>query len=257
MATLGKSTMSNKAYFVADAHLGANKELERRTVPALLSLFDEVKQNKGSLYILGDLFDFWFEFKHSLPKIHIQVLAKLFELKREGCPIVFVAGNHDFWMESYLGRELGATTCVDWFECEIQRKRVFLSHGDGLTSGDIGYKILKKILRSKLNIALYRLIHPDIAFPFALACSRLSRKTSVAEMKFIAETLFREVALRRFEAGCDFVLVGHVHLPYEKEHNGKRFLIVGDWIENLSYLVMEEGQIRRMIWSLADGPRAV
>lgn len=254
MSTLNISSMRGKAYFVADAHFGANPEIEKRTVPCLLSLFDQVKQDGAALYILGDLFDFWFEFRHSLPKIHVQVLAKLFELKRAGCPIVFFAGNHDFWMEGYLRRELGATVCVDWLECVIQGKRVFMSHGDGLASGDIGYKILKRILRSRLNIALYRLIHPDIAVPFALACSRLGRKTTIPEMELIADKFFREVALRKFEKGCDMVVIGHVHLPYERVQNGKQFLIVGDWIETLSYLVMENGKVKRMIWSPDSHP---
>lgn len=250
MTTASAAAMTNKVYFVADAHLGANEELEKRTVPALLCLLDEVARDGASLYVLGDLFDFWFEFKHGVPKIHIEVLAKLYELKGAGCPIVFLAGNHDFWMGNFLERELGATVCADSIECEIQGKRVFLSHGDGLATGDVGYKILKKILRSKINVALYRLIHPDVAVPFALACSRLGRKTSVAEMKLIAEKLFREVALKKFERGLDLVVMGHVHLPYEREHGGRKFFIVGDWIESLSYLVMEGGQVRRMAWPL-------
>jgi UDP-2,3-diacylglucosamine hydrolase len=239
---------TGKVYFVADAHLGANEEIEKHTVPALLSLFDEVKREKASLYVLGDLFDFWFEFRHSVPKIHIEVVAKLYELKLAGCTIVFVTGNHDFWMEGFLRRELAQVVSSDWFECDIQGKRVCMSHGDGLASGDAGYKLLKKILRSKVNVALYRLIHPDFAIPFAFACSRLSRKTSVAEMKFIAEKLFREVALNRFADGFDVVVLGHVHLPYEREQDGKEFFIVGDWIENLSYLVMESGKISRKVW---------
>jgi UDP-2,3-diacylglucosamine hydrolase len=250
MTTASMATMTSKAYFVSDAHLGANEEIERRTVPALLSLFDEVKREKASLYILGDLFDFWFEFKHTVPKIHMEVIAKLFELKRARCPIVFVVGNHDFWMEDFLKKELAQVVSSNWLESEIQGKRVCMSHGDGLASGDMGYKLLKKVLRSRVNIALYKLIHPDVAIPFALTCSRLSRRTTVAEMKFIAEKLFREVALKRFEEGFDLVLVGHVHLPYEREQNGKKFFIVGDWIEELSYLVMEGGKIKRMTWPL-------
>jgi len=248
MSTLNISNSSRKAYFVADAHLGANPALERHTVPALLSLFDQVQRDRAALYILGDLFDFWFEFRHSVPKIHIEVLAKLFELKRAGCPIIFFAGNHDFWMEDYLRRELGATVCVDWLECEIQGRRVFLSHGDGLVGGDLGYKILKRILRSRPNIALYRLVPPDIAVPFALACSRLGKKTTVPQMQKIAGRFFRELALKRFQMGCDIVVMGHVHLPCEMEQDGKRFFIVGDWIEDLSYLVMENGEMKRVIW---------
>jgi UDP-2,3-diacylglucosamine hydrolase len=239
---------TGKVYFVADAHLGANQEIEKHTVPALLSLFDEVRRERASLFVLGDLFDFWFEFRHTVPKIHLEVVAKLYELKLAGCPIVFVTGNHDYWIEGFLKKELAHVVSSDWLECEIQGKHVCMAHGDGLASGDTGYKLLKKILRSKVNMALYRLIHPDFAIPFALACSRLSRKTSVAEMKFIAEKFFREVALKRFEDGFDLVVIGHVHLPYEREQNGKRFFIVGDWIEDLSYLVMEGGKISRKVW---------
>lgn len=239
---------SRKVYFIADAHLGANPVSEISTVPALLSLLDEVKREKSALYVLGDLFDFWFEFRRSIPNIHPAVMAKLCELAAAGCPLGFAGGNHDFWMLDYLKRELGATVSEGWIECELQGKRVCMAHGDGFRSGDTGYKILKRILRSKVNIALYRLLPADIGVPFALSCSRASRKTSVSEMTRIAEKLFREVALKKFEEGFDLVILGHVHMPYERAQGEKRFVIVGDWIENLSYLVMEEGRLTRRSW---------
>jgi len=240
--------ISRKVYFIADAHLGANAALEKSTVPVLLALLDEVKREKAALYVLGDLFDFWFEFRHSVPNIHPAVIAKLCELAAAGCPMGFAGGNHDFWMLDYLKRELGATVSEGWIECELQGRRVCMAHGDGFRSGDTGYKILKRILRSKVNIALYRLLPAEIGVPFALSCSRASRKTSVSEMTRIADKLFREVALKKFEEGFDLVILGHVHMPYERKHEEKRFVIVGDWIENLSYLVMEEGTISRRAW---------
>ncbi len=241
-------TVPRKAYFVADAHLGANAAVERKTVPALLRLMDEVKREKSALYVLGDLFDFWFEFRRSVPNIHPAVIAKLYELAEADCPLVFAGGNHDFWMLDFLRRRLGALASEGWIERAIQGRRVCMAHGDGLRSGDTGYKILKKILRSKVNIALYRLLPASIGVPFALACSRASRKTSVSEMTRIAEKLYREVAMKKFEEGFDLVILGHVHMPYEKAEGEKQFLIVGDWIENLSYLVMEGGRITRKFW---------
>jgi len=236
---------SRKVYFIADAHLGANAAVEKSTVPALLRLLDEVKREGAALYVLGDLYDFWFEFRRSVPNIHPAVIAKLRELAAAGCPLSFAGGNHDFWMLNFLSRELGAEVSDGWIERDIQGKRVCMAHGDGLRSGDNGYKLLKKILRSRVNIALYRLLPAGIGVPFALACSRASRKTSVSEMNRIADKLFREVALKKFEEGFDLVILGHVHMPHERTQGEKRFLIVGDWIENLSYLVMEGGRITR------------
>jgi UDP-2,3-diacylglucosamine hydrolase len=237
-----------KAYFISDAHIGANEETERRTVPALLSLLEEIKRDKASIYILGDLFDFWFEYKHAVPKAHLPVLTKLYELRDAGCPIGFTGGNHDFWMGEFLKRKLGCSFAPDWLEQKIQGKSVCMSHGDGLIRGDTGYKILKKILRNRLNIALYRLIHPDLGIPFATLCSRFGKQASPERMKLIVERLFEEVALEKFREGFDFVVVGHVHLPYEKEQNGKGLYVVGDWIENLTYLVMEGGRMNRRTW---------
>jgi UDP-2,3-diacylglucosamine hydrolase len=237
-----------RAYFVSDAHIGVNEEAERRTVPALLSLLDQVKREKASLFILGDLFDFWFEYRHSVPKAHLPVLTKLYELREAGCQVGFTGGNHDFWMGDFLKRELGCSVADEWLELELQGKKVCMAHGDGLIRGDTGYKLLKKILRSKLNIALYRLIHPDIGIPFATLCSRLGRQASPEEMKNIVDRLFEEVALGRFQKGFDLIVLGHVHLPYEKSHDSKAMYVVGDWIENLTYLVMENGRVTRKIW---------
>ncbi|MFH0778241.1 MAG: UDP-2,3-diacylglucosamine diphosphatase [Candidatus Eisenbacteria bacterium] len=245
-----------KAYFIADAHFGANRAAEKTTVPALLSLLDTVKTEGAGLYILGDLFDFWFEFRHAVPKIHVSVLAKLYELRDAGCPLGFAGGNHDFWMGEYLRRELGADVSADWLECRLQGRKTCMSHGDGLVSGDLGYKILKKMLRSRLNVGLYRLIHPDVGVPFALLSSRLSRKTSVSKMKEIADALFREVALGKFAEGFDLVILGHVHMPFHRTHEGREFYVVGDWIENLSYLVMENGRLKREAWGSRQEARS-
>jgi len=237
--------VSGKVYFVADAHLGANAAVETSTVPALLRVLDEVKQEQSTLFILGDLYDFWFEFRRSVTNIYPVVLDKLRELAAAGCHMGFAGGNHDFWMLDFLRRELGAEVSDGWIERDIQGKKVCMAHGDGLRSGDNGYKILKKILRSRVNIALYRLLPAGIGVPLALAFSRASRKTSVSEMNRIADKLFREVALKKFEEGFDVVILGHVHMPYERAQGEKRFLIVGDWIEDLSYLVMEGGRVTR------------
>ncbi|KPJ60111.1 MAG: hypothetical protein AMJ46_08375 [Latescibacteria bacterium DG_63] len=242
-------SLKEKAYFVSDAHIGANEEVERRTVPALLSLLEEIRHEKASLFVLGDLFDFWFEYRHSVPKAHLPILTKFYELREAGCRIGFTGGNHDFWMGDFLQRELACDVSGDdWLECELQGKKVCMAHGDGLIKGDTGYKILKRILRTRMNVALYRLIHPDVGIPFAALCSRLGKQASAEEMKRIVERLFEDVALEKFQEGFDFVVLGHVHLPYERTHNGKAMFVVGDWIENLTYLVMEEGQMTRRVW---------
>ncbi|UCF79166.1 MAG: UDP-2,3-diacylglucosamine diphosphatase, partial [Candidatus Eiseniibacteriota bacterium] len=172
-----------------------------------------------------------------------------------GCHIGFTGGNHDFWMGEFLERELGCSVSSGWLELEVQGKKLCMAHGDGLIRGDTGYKVLKKILRSRLNIALYKLVHPDVGIPFAKACSRLGRQASNEEMKRIVERLFQEVALLKFREGFDIVVVGHVHLPYEKTQDGKALFVVGDWIENVTYLVMEDGTMTRKMWKDAAGER--
>lgn len=152
-----------KTYFFSDVHLGlGTKDDDRKKEQRVIRFLDMVKNDARELYILGDLFDYWFEYKYVVPKGYFRLFAKLAELRYRGIQISYLAGNHDFWLKNYLTEELGITISPDPIERTIGGKRFYLHHGDGLLKNDTGYRILKRFLRNKLNIFLFSLIHPDL-----------------------------------------------------------------------------------------------
>ena len=141
----------------------------------MLAFFDRVASERAALYVNGDLFDFWFEYGHAIPKRFVRVLQALGELRRRAVPVTYVGGNHDFWIGNYLERELDVTFTDEALTLELQGRRIFLAHGDGLGPGDHGYKLLKRLLRNRLARGLFRWIHPDVGIPLATTVSHTSR----------------------------------------------------------------------------------
>jgi len=236
------------AYFLCDAHLGADPR--RDEAPREARLHDFLNHLPGratSLHILGDLFDFWFEYRTAIPRRYFGVLAALQRVREAGIPITYLAGNHDFWLGTFLRDELGVETCDGPVVVEAQGRRLWLHHGDGLVGGDLGYKVLKRILRNRASIALYGLLHPDLGIPLALWCSRWSRR-SRGHGPFTPDRLIREIADPRFREGYDGVLIGHFHQSFEHRDGDRRFLVLGDWIDRFTYAVLENGNLRLAAW---------
>jgi len=230
------------AFFISDAHLGTGTpEEEQRKTARLLLFFDRLPGNTESIWILGDLFDFWFEYAHAIPKKYFAVLARLAALASRGTEIVYVGGNHDFWLGSFFEKEIGAKVFCRPVEASIGPFRTFLAHGDGLVRPDLGYRVLKGVLRNPLAIRLYRALHPDVGIPLANLISRASRRKT-SKTVASSEKLFRQVALPHFEAGFDAVILGHIHRPEHRVENGKHFLVLGDWMEHFSYARFEAGK---------------
>jgi UDP-2,3-diacylglucosamine hydrolase len=228
-------------YFLSDAHLGGGPEEDNRR-RILLQFLSGLHGSADHLYILGDLFDFWFEYRHAVPKGHFRVLRALADLVEDGTPVTYLGGNHDFWCGSYLSREVGLVVHQRPLSITRQGRRIFLAHGDGLGPGDHGYRLLKAILRSPLAIALYRTIHPDLGIPLAYRVSKASRQHTKA-LRVILRDLSRHVAGPRFAKGYDAVVTGHIHDPQHLRGPGERdFLIIGDWLVNFTYVRLEGGQ---------------
>jgi UDP-2,3-diacylglucosamine hydrolase len=193
---------------------------------------------------VGDLFDFWFEYRHAIPKGHFAVCRALAEIRRDGVPVLYFGGNHDFWAGSYLREEIGLAVAERPCTLELQGRRVFVAHGDGLGPGDTGYKVLKRVLRNRVAIALYRSVHPDIGIPFAYAVSSVSRRYSEPR-EVILPKLARDIATPELARGHDAVVIGHVHEPAHLRLGDRgEFLVIGDWLENFTYVVLEEGRFR-------------
>ncbi len=235
-------------YFLADAHLGV--ESPAREVAREERLHDFLNSLPGraaALYIVGDLFDFWFEYRTAIPRRYFATLATLRRLREAGVSLTYLNGNHDFWLGSFLAEELGIETRNGPVALEAQGRRLWIHHGDGLIAGDLGYRLLKRVLRNRVSIGLYGLLHPDLGMPLAHLVSLWSRG-SRGEKPLAAERLWREIALPRFAEGFDAVLVGHFHHAYERREPGREFFLLGDWIQRYTYAVLEGGGVRLETW---------
>jgi UDP-2,3-diacylglucosamine hydrolase len=230
-----------KTYFVSDVHLGtpnhaASLEREKK----LVAWLDMVRFDAETIYIVGDLFDFWFEYRHAAPKGYTRILGKLAELVDSGIKIHFFTGNHDLWMFGYFEQELGIPVYYEPKQIEIGGRRFFIGHGDGLGPGDYGYKFIKKIFSNKLAQFLYRLVHPDVGISIAGFWSRRSRQAASQELEhFLGEdrewlVIFARETLQK--EYFDYFVFGHRHLPLDIDlGSGSRYLNLGDWLNYYSY----------------------
>ncbi|OQX87866.1 hypothetical protein B6D60_03090 [candidate division KSB1 bacterium 4484_87] len=222
-------------YFISDIHVGAafDKKLSGR-YQKLFSFFDSIKKEGNELFIVGDLFDFWFEYKQVVPAQFYFILFEISKLIDAGVKVHFQPGNHDCWHRDFMSRELHIELHDDIYTPTILGKKFYLFHGDGILKKDKGYRLLKKIFRHPVNIFLYRWLHPDIGIPFAKFMSQSSREYTTN--KFSDHTNeYIEFAKDKFAAGFDIVIIGHSHRPLLKRLNGSTFINLGDWIHNFSY----------------------
>lgn len=235
----------SKIYFASDFHLGLAKEkdgfLRERMI---ISWLDEIKADAKALYLVGDIFDFWFEYKTVVPRGFIRFLGKLAELSDVGIELIFFKGNHDMWMFDYFQKELNAKIIDNEFELYDQGKCFFIHHGDGLGSGDRQYKILKKIFRSRLCQWLFARLHPNLGIGIAQKWSAHSRAANADPEEFQGyekEWLIGH-SEQMFAEGkkYDFYIYGHRHLPYFIElKNGSKVLNLGEWFHSFTYAVWD------------------
>jgi UDP-2,3-diacylglucosamine hydrolase len=234
------------AYFLSDLHLGAYPQNERSSVPLLMDFLDQVQARGAHLYIVGDLMDFWFEYRSVIPRYPFRLLSRLKVLVESGCPVSYIAGNHDYWMGDFLTQDVGLATFPDLLETSIDGKRFFISHGDGIaTTGSTGYRTLKAFLRNPLVVSAFRLLHPDVGMAMAKAISRMSRKRSAKNNDQPDLEAFVRTKAQR---GFDYVVLGHLHHPKIFEVGNTCCLVVGDWIDSLTYGLFEDGHLTLHHW---------
>jgi UDP-2,3-diacylglucosamine hydrolase len=253
MTSSAHEAPADATLFVSDVHLGAGgRASDGARAARFLAFLDAHAARARALYVLGDLFDFWFDYRHAIPKQHVRVLARLGALVERGVPVRFFGGNHDFWAGPYLASEFGIEDCGGPQTLAIDGRKVALMHGDGLARGDRGYKLLKGLLRNRLTVGAYRALHPDLGIPFALWVSRLSRH-SRDESKVDREWLYRQLALPRFAEGADAAVTGHYHHPTHFLREGRDFLVLGDWVTHSTFAALHGGRFGLWAW---DGEKA-
>ena len=239
------SLQNKKIFFASDFHLGVpdyTSSLQRER--QIIRWLDSIKQEAHSIYLLGDIFDFWFEYKHTIPKGYVRLLGKLAELRDSGIPIFFFTGNHDMWMFDYFPKELGIPVYRKPQLLEIGDQKLLVGHGDGLGPGDHTYKVLKKFFNSKVCQWLFARIHPNLGITIANTWSRKSRITnSQRNEKFERkEGEFLWVYCNEVEKSThhDYYIFGHRHLPLNLEiRPNSTYINIGEWVHYKTYGVYD------------------
>ncbi|MCF8361757.1 MAG: UDP-2,3-diacylglucosamine diphosphatase [Prolixibacteraceae bacterium] len=240
----------NITYFISDVHLGApalnnNPERERLFVQWL----DNAAKDAAAIYLLGDIFDFWYEYKKVAPRGFVRTLGKIAEITDKGIPVYFFTGNHDIWVYDYLPSETGVTVYHEPVVATIEGKKFFLGHGDGLDPNEKGYLVLKKFFTSKTAQFLYSRLHPNFAFWIGhkwAKHSRLAKGTDPEVSKGPDFETCVTFAKRHLEKEhIDYFLFGHRHVMMDEQLNEKsRLLILGEWINYFSYAVFDGKELK-------------
>ncbi|WP_072763428.1 UDP-2,3-diacylglucosamine diphosphatase [Arenibacter nanhaiticus] len=236
-------------YFASDQHLGApTMEASLVREKKFVAWLDEVKKDAAAIFLLGDLFDFWFEYKTVVPQGFTRTLGKLAEITDSGIPIYFFVGNHDLWMNGYFEKELNITVFHKPQEFQINETSFFIGHGDGLGPHDIGYKRMKKVFTNPFFQWLFRWLHPDLGVRLGQYLSVKNKMISGDEdIKFLGEDkewLVQYCKRKLEKQHYDYFVFGHRHLPLEIDLNGKStYTNLGDWISYYTYGVFTEGRL--------------
>ena len=234
-----------KIYFISDFHLGipdyASSLVREKKV---VSFLESVRHDAEQIFILGDMFDFWYEYSKVVPRGYVRILGKLADFTDSGIPVHFFVGNHDMWMKNYLLKELNIPVYFHPKEFERRGKRFLVWHGDGLGPNDHGYKRLKKIFRNPACQWLFGILPPRMGMGIAHYMSRRSRiKTGFSDEKFLGEDkewliIYCKDVLKK--ENFDFFVFGHRHLAIDYRLNeGARYINLGDWIRFYTYAVFD------------------
>lgn len=254
MVVLIRMSPGNKIYFASDFHLGSYpSDQSRDREKHIISWLDFIKKDASELYLVGDIFDFWFEYSSVVPKGYIRFLGKLAELADLGIKITLFKGNHDMWMFGYLKDELKAEIISNEKEITLNGKTFYIHHGDGLGPGDAKYKFLKKIFRSPLCQWLFARLHPNLGIGIAQRWSKHSRISNNNEEKFLGEenewliVYAKEILENRH---YDYFIFGHRHLPYEIAlKNNSRIVNLGEWINYHTFAVWDGEELKLEKWN--------
>lgn len=230
------------AYVVSDIHLGA---VPASTERAFRDFLGHVEREASSLLINGDLFDFWFEYRHVILAEHFRVVARLAEVVEAGVPVTFVGGNHDAWAGDFLRARVGMTVADGPLAMTLGGRRALVAHGDGVGRGDLKYRALKAVIRHRATVGAFRLIHPDFGRRIALLASTTEHKAGDGDPHARGRADFirawAEERLRE-DPSLELVVAGHAHVPAVVEvAPGRWYANAGDWIRSFTYLVLPPG----------------
>ena len=233
-----------KIYFASDFHLGVpTYEKSRKREEKIVAWLSQIQEDADTIYLVGDIFDMWFEYKHAIPKYFTRFFGKIAELTDSGIRVVFFTGNHDMWMFDYLTQELGVEILTEELEFKLNGKSFLVAHGDGLGPGDTGYKIIKSIFRNRFCQWMFARLHPNFGLGIANYFSKTSRNHSVNDDKFLGEekewliTYSKEVLKNK---PINYFVYGHRHHPVVFPlAEQSTYYNLGEWISQYNYLVFD------------------
>ena len=240
---------NKKIFFASDFHLGApNKEGSRSREKKIIRWLETIEKEAAAILLVGDLFDFWFEYDHVVPKGFVRFLNKLAEFSDKGIPIYIFHGNHDMWMFDYLESEIGATVFSDPIHLKVNDKVLFVGHGDGLGPGDYTFKALRKVFRNKIAQWLFKWIHPDIGVGLAnkwSSRSRINHTIEIQEINRENEWLFLYSKKLEADQHFDYYVFGHRHLPLTLDISKEStYINLGEWLNFNSFGVFDGTDFR-------------
>lgn len=242
--------MQSPLYFISDVHLmlsRSDEEIRRRE--KLYRLLDKISSTGGTLFLVGDIFDFYYEYPDVIPKTYFKVFSKLFQLKEKGIQIHFIVGNHDYWVMDFITETLMTQTHFGDYQFESHGKTFYLTHGDGLLSWDHGYRLLKKIIRSKLFVHLYRWIHPTVGYWIARWVSRSAPEYEVTkDVEDKVRTELIQFAEKKIQNNVDYVVSGHYHLGEMIQINRGKLAVLGDWFSEPKYAIFDGEHFEMKVW---------
>lgn len=243
-------TLEGNIYIASDFHLGAPDKAESdKREKRIIKWLDAIKSDAKHLILLGDIFDFWFEYHDVVPRGHFRLLAKLAELhEQNNIQLYYFTGNHDMWATNYFINELGVRLFREQQSFHINGKKYLIGHGDGLGPADYGYKFIKWIFAQPINRKLYSALPPRWAFAMARTFSRKSRAmTSSSEQQFMGngnEMLVQYIQHVLSNEHIDYFIYGHRHLPIYLNIGNSTYINTGDWIMHDSYVKISPEEVR-------------
>jgi UDP-2,3-diacylglucosamine hydrolase len=232
--------LPHRAVFVSDLHLGTRYAGAKENREACFEQFLlGLEGNASHLFLLGDVFEFWMEYRHFIPKHHFGVLAALHHLRRAGVEIHYLCGNHDFNLGTFFRDSLGIVTHNGLFALELQDKKLLLLHGDGMNPKDWAYRLVRRVLHHPLSNWAWKLIHPDLGMRIALGVGKASRDQHGGIPRDLDQ--YEAVARKLLSQGHDIVMHGHVHAGFVKTVPEGVYVNTGEWLKRLEYVEMTEG----------------
>lgn len=234
----------NSLYFFSDVHFGIkNRGDEKFREKLLVDFLTMAEKDAEHIYIVGDLFDCWIEYKEVVPKGFYRFLTKLSDIIEKGIKVTFLAGNHDFWRGGYFKDEFGIDMKLEPVIFERDGKKFYLHHGDGLAYNDKGYLILRKILRNKFNQFLYSIMHPDLGIKLARSTSSSSR-IHTDQKDYTQKDGLKDFAIKKIDSGFNFIIMGHRHKPMSISHNSGLYINLGDWLHSFTYAKYSDKELK-------------